>query len=103
MGHTVNASEFSDNDIARLDVEFKTFVERLRPRWLRENNRPPQAWVLYELDAGEQQRVRGVIQQWEQYITPIAERWWKRRGFGIRWPDDASKPCQVYRLPASAA
>ena len=94
------ASEHSltQAEISVLNEDYKKFIERAQKRWLRENNRPPKVWRLYELDAEERQRVDGVICSWEQYVTPAAERWWRRRGFGITWPEKSSDPCQIYKL-----
>lgn len=85
-----------------LQGEYKKFVERTKKKWMRNNNHPPKAWVLYELDAQERKRVHGVIRGWEEYITPVVERWWKRRGFGILWPEKSSDPCQIYRIKTMA-
>lgn len=92
-----SSKNLSQAGIDALNKRYTTFIERLRRRWLRENNRPPKVWRLYELDAEERQRVDGVIRNWENFVTPIAERWWKRRGFDIVWPEKSSDPCQVYK------
>jgi len=88
-------------EIDALNKEYKDFIERVRSRWLRRNNRPPRTWRLYELDTEERTRVAAVIRKWEEYITPLAEKWWERRGFGIRWPEKSSDPCQIYKLEAA--
>ena len=98
MNGALSERSLTQTEISALNEAFKTFIERSQKRWLRNNNRPPREWRLYELDAEERQRVDGVIRSWEQYVTPAAERWWKRRGFGIRWPEKSSDPCQIYKL-----
>ncbi len=93
-----NAAALTDHDFASLCEEYKTYIERLKAKWLRENNHPPGVWTLYELDPEEQRRVHGVNHRWGQYITPIAESWWQQRGYGIEWPKKSSDPCRYYRL-----
>lgn len=90
-------------ELITLNEEFKNFIEQLRSRWLRENNHPPKHWRLYELDEEERKRVDGVIRRWEEYVTPIAEQWWKQRGYGIIWPEKSSDPCHIYKLEDMAA
>lgn len=89
-------------EIEVLQKRYKAFIDRLRAAWILKNNRPPHAWVLYELDADEQKRVHAMQLRWEDYITPRAERWWKRSGIGIRWPEKSSDPCQFYWLADAA-
>lgn len=103
MKNAAHEDTLTQAAISTLNQEYKNFVERLRRRWLRDNNRRPKEWRLYEIDAEERQRVDRVILGWEHYMTPIAERWWKRRGFGIRWPEKSSDPCQIYKLETAAA
>lgn len=103
MQNTASKDILTQTDISALNKEYKKFIERVQKRWLRDNNRPTKEWRLYELDAEERRRVDGVIHGWEQYVTPVAERWWKRRGFGIRWPEKSSDPCQIYKLQTTAA
>jgi len=98
MKRTSSENSFTQVEINALNEAYKCFIERLRKRWLRNNNHPPKEWRLYELDAEERQRVDRVIRNWEQYVTPVAERWWKRHGFGIVWPKKSSDPCQIYKL-----
>lgn len=92
-----------ESDIHALNESYKLFIDRLRARWLRDNNHRPKAWVLYETDEQERARVEGVIRAWERYVTPIAERWWQKRGFGIIWPEESSDRCQIYKLETLAA
>ena len=103
MNQVASGNSLTQAEIDTLNEEYKNFIERSKKRWMRDNNRPPREWRLYELDAEERQRVDGVIRNWEHYVTPVAERWWKRRGFGIRWPEKSSDPCQIYKLETAAA
>ncbi|MEJ0053170.1 MAG: hypothetical protein WDN10_00380 [bacterium] len=103
MNRIKPTDSFAQADIDALCGQYRSFIEKLRARWLRYNNHRFTRWVLYELDAGERQRVDGVIRRWEEYITPIAEKWWKRYGIGIRWPAKSSDPCQFYWLEGARA
>ena len=103
MKRTDSKTSLTQAEINGLSETYKGFIERLRKRWLRDNNHPPRAWRLYELDAEERQRVDGLICNWERYVTPISEKWWGRRGFGIRWPEKSSDPCQIYKLEVAPA
>lgn len=90
-------------EIDALNGQYKVFIDRCRRQWLQKNNKPPSFSMfggggLYELDPEERARVDRVIRNWGKHITPIAERWWRRRGFGIRWPDKSSDPCQFFKL-----
>ncbi len=90
-------------EINALSQEYKAHIEGLQKAWLRENNHRPKHHTLYELDPREQERVDFVIKRWSEYITPIAEAWWKERGFGIIWPKGSSQPCQIFKLEAAVA
>jgi hypothetical protein len=84
-----------------LTAQFKSCVERLKSLWLRKYNRIPRGAGLYELDPEERQRADRVIAAWEKYITPLAERWWKKCGYEIVWPEHASDPCGYRKLQAA--
>jgi hypothetical protein len=103
MNQAAPKAPLTQIELKALEAEYKHFIEQLRRKWLRENNHPPRAWVLYELDAQERQRVDGVIRRWEQYVIPIAEKWWKGHGIGIHWPEKSSDPCQLYELEVAQA
>ena len=103
MVRTEPKTSLTQAEINDLKEKYKNFIERLKRKWLRNNNHPPKVWRLYESDTEERQRVDGVIRNWELYVTPIAEKWWRRRGFGIRWPEKSSDPCQIYQLEAVPA
>ena len=91
------------DEVKALMPQFKRLIERLRTRWLQKNNHPPAGEGLYELDEQARKRVDGVIRRWEEIVTPIAERWWKHRGFGIKWPEKSSETCKIYKLQRAAA
>lgn len=98
MVRTERTSSFSQGEFKKLHESYKQFIELLKGRWLRYHNSPPRGWTLYELDATERQRVDTVIRNWEHYVTPIAEKWWNKRGFCIHWPLRASEPCNYSQL-----
>ncbi len=85
----------------RLEAEFIPHIEDVRRKWMQENNRIPMGAGLYELDPQEQNRVKWVIAAWERYITPIAEAWWRERGYEIIWPEQSSDPCTYRKLVAA--
>lgn len=102
MGHTESVRRpLTQSEVDVLNKDYKSFIERLKKRWLRYNNHPPEHWVLYELDEGVQKRVARTIRHWEEYMSPIAEKWWGRRGCGVIWPEKSSDPCKIYRLEAA--
>lgn len=89
-------------EIDALSVEYQAYVEGLRVDWLAQNQ--VKSRDVYEVMRPEEQAgVHQRIAQWGYYITPFAEAWWKERGFGITWPEDNSKPIQVYRLDTTQA
>jgi hypothetical protein len=90
-------------EVNALNEEFKAYIEGLQREWLRTNNRHPKGEGLYELDPKVRARVDGVVRRWQEYITPIAEEWWKQRGLGIIWPEKSDDPCQLYKLEPEAA
>ncbi len=90
----------AQTELEALGKEFKSYIEDLRKGWLRQNRIDSRD--VYEVMRPEDRaRVQGRIRQWESYITPPAEAWWKERGYGVIWPDDNSKPMQVQRLKAA--
>ena len=80
--------------------EFKEYVDALKREWLRQN-RVDSRDVYEVMRPEEREKVHGRIRQWESYITPLAEAWWRERGYSVTWPDDNSKPMQVQRLEAA--
>ncbi len=78
--------------------EFRIYIDELKTKW-KVNNRPPQFKDVYEiLRPDEKAQIESHINNWDRYITPIAEEWWKQRGYGVNWPDDNSKPVGYYKL-----
>lgn len=50
------------------------------------------------MSPAEQAKVEEKKSELSRYITPLSEAWWKERGWGVLWPDDDSKPMQVFKL-----
>lgn len=100
-----SAAPVTQADVDILTEEFKDFIGDLRRKWLQENNDRSQGiGRLYEIDPEEQRRVKRVTARWAEHITPIAEEWWRQRGFGVIWSKDPSdEKCQVYLLDTEAA
>lgn len=80
-----------------LEREFTKYINKLKSEWC-SRNRVESRDVFEVMRPNEQAKVYNHIAQWEKYITPIAEAWWKERGFGIIWPEDNSKPAEYYVL-----
>lgn len=82
-----------------LNAEYEVYVRELRREWFAKNQPRVDSGDVYEvMRPDDKARVRGCIDRWKKYITPIAETWWKERGYGVVWLDDDSKPMQLYRL-----
>ena len=88
------------SEVDALNAEYEVYVRKLRTEWLSQNR--VDSNDVYEVMRPEQRaEVHQRIAQWGRYITPLAEAWWKERGYGVIWPEDDSKPMQVYRLGAA--
>lgn len=104
MAQAKPTTNITQADVDALDREYRNYIGELRRAWLRENNNPPRGGHVYEIDLEEQRRVAGVIRRWSEYITPVAEKWWQERGFGVVWPDDPFSPTMhVFPLGTEAA
>jgi len=80
-----------------LDQEYTLYIKGIQEDWLKKN-RPRIKDVWEVMSKPEHEKVRQCMAQCAAYITPIAEEWWKKRGFGCIWPKDDSAPMQVYEL-----
>ncbi len=78
--------------------EFETHIGKLKIEWTNDNSPPEFRDVLEVLRPHEREQIENHINRWDKYITPIAEAWWKERGYGVNWPDDNSQPVGYYRL-----
>lgn len=86
-------------EVDSLTAEYKIYINKLKFDW-RSENKPPEFKDVYEvLRPHEREKIADHIALWSRYVTPIAEAWWKERGYGIVWPDDdKSELMQVYVL-----
>lgn len=81
-----------------LSEEYQTYINELKIAW-KKKNKPPSFTDVYEiLRQDQREQIDRYISDWAKYITPFAEAWWKKHGFGIIWPDDNSEPMQLYEL-----
>jgi len=87
----------TEAEVRALNTEYETYIRKLRAEWLAKNR--PRSRDVYEVMRPEEQaEVHRCIARWQDYVTPLAEAWWKERGYGVVWPDDDSKPMRVYKL-----
>lgn len=91
---------------ARLCVEYEAYNTQLKREWLAESRHRGNRWDgtgdVYEVMRPEEQaKVHAVIDHWKEYITPLAEEWWKKRGWKIVWPEDDSQPVQLYHMASA--
>ena len=84
-------------DPGALRIEYRAYIEDLKRKWLAQK-RVESRDVLELMSETERSQVRGTIAMWARYVTPLAEAWWKERGYRVEWPDDDSKPMKVFEL-----
>jgi hypothetical protein len=76
-------------------VQYEQFVKSERAKW-RANNPPPnELWEL--MSDREREVVYRLVDNWKNHITPLAEAWWKERGYIIHWPADDKGSCWYSR------
>lgn len=85
---------------AALRKEYWRYIEGLRRPWFAAN-RSRSKDVFEVMSKRDRAEVHDIMARWEQYISPLAEAWWKEHGYGIVWPDDNTKPEQYYKLEAA--
>ncbi len=91
----------SQEKFAEYSREFERYINTLRQEWLTKH-RIKFGNVVYEtMNQEERERVNSVIRSWGVYITPLAESWWKERGYGMTWPEDDTEPVEIFPLKAS--
>lgn len=91
----------SEQKFEQLNQQFCEYCNLLRTEWLKDNR--SSSHNVYEvMNDKEKLEVDNIITRWKLYITPLAESWWKERGFGITWPEDDSKPVQIYEFSLDA-
>ena len=90
-----NLSEQKEFEI--LCKEHKEHIENIRLSWLK-NNQVKSDRVYEVMYPHEQTKVHEKISEWDRYITPISEAWWKQRGYGVVWPKNNIDPVGYYKL-----
>ena len=93
MGQDVNVQAA----VATLNKEYERYIRNLQAEWL-SRNRVDSRDVYEVMRPHERAEVHNRIAEWGRYITPLAEAWWRERGYGVIWPDENSQPMQVYPL-----
>jgi hypothetical protein len=84
-------------DRETLSEEYKEYIQKVKADWFPSNK--PKINGLYELMSADQHKqVENFRKRWADYITPLAEAWWKKHGYGCVWPEDDSDPMQIYKL-----
>jgi hypothetical protein len=90
---TVSRAEL-EAQFTALQAEYQEHMEELRFEWVRQNNTMRNHPDCYEVMRDQdRERVHGVMQSYNAYITPIAEKWWKDRGWTIQWPTADESRC----------
>ena len=89
-------------EIEILFGEHEVFISRLRARWLAQNR--SRSRDVYEvMNTRDRQEVHDIIERWVRYVTPLAEAWWRERGYEVVWPSDDSEPMQVFKLETKSS
>ena len=79
-------------EFQKLHLEYKEFVIILRMSWTSQNRSSSDK--PYELMSYKKRKeVDDIIMRWQEYITPLAEAWWKERGWTIHWPKRTIDGC----------
>lgn len=80
-------------EFERLHSAWVEHAENLRVAWLNKNNRMRNHPDCYEvMRDSDRKEVHDILHNWDAYITPIAEEWWKVRGYTVQWPKDNKDP-----------
>jgi len=87
----------TQTDLGALWQEFRAYVESLQRSWAA-RNRVHSKDVYEVMRPKERAEVDACIAGWARHITPLAEAWWKERGYGVVWPDDNAQPMQLTKL-----
>jgi len=77
-----------------LHTEYEAHMKELRSQWMRQNNTMINHPDCYEVMRDrDREEVHAIMRRYEAYITPIAEKWWKDRGFTLHWPTEEESRC----------
>jgi hypothetical protein len=90
-----------EDDLEELFRQHRSYIEDLQRKWL-VGKRSRSRDVYEVMSPADREEVHQTIRAWGRYIEPIAEAWWRERGYGVIWPEDNTKPMQVYKLEQPA-
>lgn len=77
--------------------EYDEYIRKLRNVWLA-RKRSYFNDVYEVMNPQQRAQVQKVIDDWATYITPLAEAWWRERGYEIIWPEDNSEPTTFRKI-----
>lgn len=94
------AEQTEQAEFKELCKQFKEYAEDLKRKWDTQNPLHT-VNVLEVMSRTELEQVQRHLQRWASYVEPLAEAWWKERGYGVKWPADNSKPVSYHKLQSS--
>lgn len=93
----MNGTQSAQLEAYTLGKEYKVYIDTLWARWIMEH--PFHCRNVYEaMDPWEREELQRHIDKWGVYITPFAEKWWRERGYGVRWPEQNTEPMKIFKL-----
>jgi molybdopterin-guanine dinucleotide biosynthesis protein A len=98
LGRRIPVSTSFRTPPSSLRDDYKAYINNLKRDWLAKNRTPASSQVYELMSEMERGQVRATIAAWSRYVTPLAEAWWKERGYRIEWPDDDSQPMRVIEI-----
>lgn len=91
---TANRAQLQE-EFDALNSEYEAHTRELKFQWMRQNNTMKNHPDCYEVMRDQDRKeVHDIIRSYDAYITPIAEKWWKDRGWTIHWPTDEEPRCK---------
>ena len=93
--------EISTYAQAEFDVvckEWDAHLEQIRRTWRDQNQ---MINVFEVMSTEEKKEVQRRLEEWSRSITPIAEEWWKSRGYEVIWPADNTQPMTFRKIATS--
>lgn len=87
----------TQSEIDALNKEYDAYINELRTNWL-VLNRVNSNDVYEVMSSREREDVRSRMAEWGRYVTPLAEAWWKKKGFGVIWPASDSESMKIHKL-----
>ncbi len=92
----------TQEEVDLLTEDYVVYIRILKIEWF-SKNRVATTHVYEVMSPEEREEVDRLISRWKEYITPLAESWWGKHGFGVVWPEDDSMPMKLYKLKTKAA